>query len=76
MVIAGIAQEIVDRLQELHASPGHVIDTMGFVKTITPYHPEIYKSLVIDMLKEAGVELLLHSMIAEATVTNQRISSI
>ncbi|CAM3920208.1 FAD-dependent oxidoreductase [Cohnella lubricantis] len=62
-VIAGIAQEIVERLQALHASPGHVRDTCGFVHTITPFHPEIYKVLVMDMLKEAGVKLLLHSFV-------------
>ena len=42
-VIGGIAQEIVDRLMAMNASPGHVRDTVGFVHTITPYDPEVYK---------------------------------
>lgn len=62
-VIKGIAQEIIDRLMAMNASPGHVRDTVGFTSTITPYHPEVYKVLVSKMLKEAGVQLLLHSFV-------------
>ncbi|CAG7640585.1 hypothetical protein PAESOLCIP111_04151 [Paenibacillus solanacearum] len=64
-VIGGIAQEIIDRLIEADASPGHVRDTVGFVHTITPYHPEMYKIVALDMLKEAGVRLLAHSFVDE-----------
>lgn len=60
-VIKGIAQEIVDRLMALGASPGHLRDTIGFTHTLTPYHPEVYKVLAFEMLEEAGVELLLHT---------------
>lgn len=75
-VIGGIAQEIVDRLQQRKASPGHVRDTVGFVRTITPFHPEIYKTLAVEMLQEAGVQLILHSIVAEAQVHDQRIASV
>ncbi len=75
-MIAGTAQEIVDRLKELNASPGHVRDTCGFVNTITPYNPEIYKVLVLDMLREAGVKLLLHSFVDDVQVKGDRIESV
>jgi hypothetical protein len=68
-VIRGIAQEIVDRLQAAGASPGHQVDTVGFVKTITPYHPEHYKILAADMLKEAGVKLILHSFVDQVRMS-------
>lgn len=61
-VIRGLAQEIIDRLMAMNASPGHLRDTVGFVNTITPYHPEIYKVLAVDMLKEAGVKLLFTAL--------------
>lgn len=64
-VIKGIAQEIVDRLQASGGSPGHLRDTVGFVHTLTPYHPEIYQVVATDMLREAGVKLLLHSFVDE-----------
>ncbi|MDF2963482.1 MAG: FAD-dependent oxidoreductase [Paenibacillus sp.] len=75
-VIRGLGQEIIDRLAAQGASPGHLRDTVGFVHTITPYHPEVYKILAVDMLKEAGVRLLLHSFTDAVNVTGGRIQSI
>lgn len=75
-VIGGIAQEIVDRLMAEGASPGHVRDTVGFVNTITPYDPEVYKTLIYDMLREAGVTVLLHSFMDEVQTDGERIVSI
>ncbi len=75
-VIKGIAQEIIDRLIAMNASPGHVRDTVGFVHTITPYHPEYYKVLALDMFKEAGVKLILHSFVDEVRVSDGHIDSV
>lgn len=75
-VIRGIAQEIVDRLVLRKASPGHLRDTVGFVHTLTPFHPEVYKELVFDMLKEAGVRLLLHSLVADVEMSDRRIAGV
>ncbi|MDQ1912341.1 FAD-dependent oxidoreductase [Paenibacillus sp. GD4] len=75
-VIRGLGQEIIDRLMSMNASPGHVRDTVGFVNTITPYHPEVYKVLAIDMMKEAGVKLLLHSFVDQVQTEENRIRSV
>ncbi|WP_141500054.1 FAD-dependent oxidoreductase [Paenibacillus luteus] len=75
-VIKGIAQEIVDRLQERGGSPGHLRDTVGFVHTLTPYHPEIYQVVAADMLREAGVKLLLHSFVDEVVVKDHLIEGV
>lgn len=75
-VIHGIAQEIIDRLRAVGASPGHLRDTVGFVHTITPYHPEVYKVLAVDMLKEAGVKLILHSFVDQVEAEGSRIQSV
>ncbi len=75
-VIKGIAQEIVDRLMSLGASPGHLRDTIGFVHTLTPYHPEVYKVLACDMLEEAGVNILLHTAAIDVLTEGNRISGI
>lgn len=75
-VIRGIGQEIVDRLIERNASPGHVRDTVGFVRTITPYHPEHYKVTAVDMLKEAGVRLLLHCFVDSVRTVGDSIESV
>lgn len=75
-VIKGIAQEIIDRLMQRKASPGHLRDTVGFVHTITPYHPEHYKVLALEMLKEAGVKLLLHSFADRVVTEGPQIQSV
>ncbi|TDF97738.1 FAD-dependent oxidoreductase [Paenibacillus piri] len=75
-VIRGLGQEIIDRLAAQGASPGHLRDTVGFVHTITPYHPEVYKIVAVDMLKEAGVRLLLHSFTDAVSVNDGRIETI
>lgn len=75
-VIKGIAQEIVERLMEQGGSPGHLRDTVGFTNTLTPYHPEKYKLLAIEMLEEAGVELLVHSFVDQVQVEANQITSI
>ncbi|MBB6637695.1 FAD-dependent oxidoreductase [Cohnella thailandensis] len=74
-VIGGIADEIVRRLQAIGASPGHVRDTVGFVHTITPYHPEVYKTLAVDMLREAGVKLIAHSFVDRVELEGDRIAA-
>jgi FAD dependent oxidoreductase len=75
-VIKGIAQEIIDKLIDCGGSPGHLRDTVGFTNTVTPYHPEKYKLLALELLEEAGVEVLVHSFVDKVEVENNKISSI
>jgi Dehydrogenases (flavoproteins) len=75
-VIKGSAQEMVDRLMAAGASPGHVRDTCGFVYTITPFHPEKYKVIAVDMLREAGVRMLFHSFVDGVETDGDAIRSV
>ncbi|MDM5335895.1 FAD-dependent oxidoreductase [Fictibacillus enclensis] len=75
-VIKGIADEIVQRLKNRGASPGHLRDTCGFVYSVTPYDPEVYKVLAVEMLEEAGADLLVHSFVDTVKVENNRIQYI
>ena len=59
-IVGGIAQEMVERLVRAGASPGHLADTSDYVSTITPFDPEVHKALLFEMMRESGVELLLH----------------
>ena len=65
-IVGGIAQEIVERLVALGASPGHIPDSSDYVDTITPFDPEVHKALLFEMMREAGVRLLLHAYFLEA----------
>ncbi|MBW8349821.1 FAD-dependent oxidoreductase [Bacillus sp. IITD106] len=75
-VIKGIAQEIVERLMAVGGSPGHLRDTVGFTYSVTPYHPEKYKLVALDMLEEAGTDVLVHSFVDQVKVDGNKITTI
>lgn len=72
-IVGGIAQEIVTRLAEMGASPGHVPDTSDYVSTITPFDPEVHKALLFEMMTEARVRLLLHAWFTGALCDGDRV---
>lgn len=75
-VIRGVAGEVADRLVKLAASPGHVTDLTFDNPSMTPFDPEGMKLLLLDMLEEAGVELLLHSTFSDVLEENGRITAV
>lgn len=75
-VIRGIAGEVVDRLVQITASPGHVTDLTFDNASMTPFDPEGMKLLLFDMAEGAGVELLLHSVFADAVAVDGRVSHV
>jgi hypothetical protein len=66
-VAAGIAQELVDRIQGAGGGLGHIRMERGgdFVSMLTPVEPEVAKQQLFAICREAGVELLLHTGIDE-----------
>lgn len=74
-IVGGIAQEIVERLVRAGASPGHVHDSSDYVATITPFDPEAHKALLFEMMREAGVDLLLHAYVLSARVEGDAVAS-
>lgn len=67
-VVAGIAQEMVDRLAELGGTKGHA--PCPFHLSTTMVHPFYSRIVCFEMAKEAGVELLLHCELAEVQTEN------
>ena len=72
-IVGGIAQEMVERLMRKGASPGHLHDSSDYVATITPFDPEVHKALLFEMMREAGVELLLHAYVLSAEVEGDSV---
>jgi len=70
-VVAGIAQEIVDELVARGGSAGHLEMEGGWGARIVPFDPEALKSVAQDMLRDAGVRLLLGSL-AVGVIMNRR----
>jgi len=75
-VIRGIAGELVDRLVALKASDGHVTDLTFDNASMTPFDPEGMKYLLFQMVREAGVELLLHSFVSQVRTEDRRVTAI
>ncbi len=69
-VVAGIAQEMVDRIQAAGGGLGHIRMERGgdFVSMLTPVEPEVTKATLFALCREAGVELLLHTVLDEVHV--------
>ncbi|MGQ0548138.1 MAG: FAD-dependent oxidoreductase [Armatimonadota bacterium] len=72
-IVGGIAQEIVDRLVARGGSPGHLRNAYGNSYTVTPYDTEAMKAVAIEIAREAGAELLLHTFITDAVVEGRRL---
>lgn len=75
-VIRGVAGGLVDRLVAMHSSPGHVRDLTFDNASMTPFDPEGMKVILFDMLEEAGVELLLHSVLSDIVVDGSRVTAV
>ena len=70
-VTGGIAQEFVDRLIERGACAGH--RTCPKHNSVTNVTPDEFKVLAIEMCREAGVRILLHSEAIDVEVENGEI---
>ncbi len=77
-VARGIAQELVDLVQEHGGAIGHIHLEKGgrYISMITPVEPEITKAVLNKMLLEAGVELLLHTVVIQVLTNNDIIEGV
>lgn len=75
-VIRGIAGALVDRLTAGKASPGHVPDLTFDNASMTPFDPEGMKITLFDMLEEAGVQLRLHTVIADVVREGSEVKAV
>ena len=75
-VVQGITDEVIRRLVKKGLSPGHIFDTTGYTYTVTPFDNEGLKLELEEMARECGVEILYHSLLAEAEVTEGEIRGI
>ncbi|KAB2925485.1 MAG: FAD-dependent oxidoreductase [Bacteroidetes bacterium] len=72
-VVAGIGQEIVDRLVRLGGSPGHVSEGEG---SAVPFDAEVLKFVLQELAEEAGVSLLLHAEFVGEQLRGRLIESV
>lgn len=65
-VVAGQAEELVQRLMAKNASPGHIPDSVTYCSTVTPFDSEALKIELESMITEAGGVILYHTHLAAA----------
>ncbi|MDF2662259.1 MAG: hypothetical protein K0Q94_5050 [Paenibacillus sp.] len=75
-LVLGIAEEAIAKLVELGGSPGHVKDMVGFAPSVTPVDVEKLKYVLQQMCVDSGVELMLHTVVTGADVSEGRIEQL
>jgi len=75
-IVRGIPGEIMAEMKSLGASPGHLVDPIWANTTMTPIDTEVYKSLLMKKITDAGVTLLLHSMVVEGKLAGNGVESL
>jgi len=74
-VVRGIAQEIIDRLARVGGATGHAEMTQGFDydSVCTAIDAELYKLVTFEMLAEAGVTVLVNTLLVGAIMDGPRV---
>ena len=75
-VVKGIAEEFVSRMVENGYSEGHMTDLTFDNASMTPLDPEGSKVILLDMLEEAGVEILLHTMCVDVVTKDRTVEAV
>jgi choline dehydrogenase-like flavoprotein len=77
-VVAGLAQEVVDRLRVLGGAGQHEVFVMstGHKMDRVEYAPEVLKLVLDDMLLEAGVQPLLHASLLDVACEGRRVNAV
>lgn len=84
-LIRGVFDEFVRRMEKnggaLHPSRTNAGDAYaGFIvyghDKVTPFEPEAAKTAALDLCREAGVDLRLHSFVADAVVRDRQVTGV
>ncbi len=75
-VVQGIPEEIVARMVKEGFSPGHMEDFVGYASSVTPFDAEGMKLILETMVKEAGADLLYHTVYTGCDWEDRRIRKV
>lgn len=77
-VVAGMAQEVVDRLRDYGGAGEHEVFVMstGHMMDRVSYAPEVLKLVLDDMVSEAGVRPLLHASLLDINLAGRRVEAV
>ncbi len=72
--LGGIAQELIDRLIEMHGALGHYRCPVH--NSISPISPEYFKIVAVEMCREAGVDILFNNELLDVDVENGHVTAV
>jgi hypothetical protein len=77
-IVRGIPQQIVDRLVQAGGTSGHAEMSKGYDydSVCTAIDTEVYKLVVFEMLAEAGVTILVNTLLAGAIRESGRLEGV
>jgi len=73
-VVGGLPQEVVTAMVAAGGSPGHVPDTIGMVRTITPCDASILARVLGEMLESAGVKVWNPARVVAASADGRMVT--
>lgn len=78
MLVKGIPQEIINRLTEVGGTSGHAEMEHGYDydSICTAIDVELYKVITMEMLAEAGVNVLFNTFVAGAVVDGSEVKAV
>ena len=76
--VRGLPSEMVDRMVAAGGSPGHLEQEKGgnYDSVITIIDWEIFKEVIFDMMEEAGVQVLLHTLVVDVIKEDNTVKGI
>jgi hypothetical protein len=77
-VVKGIPQELIDRLLQVGGTTGHAptLQGIGYDSFCTAIDTELYKWVAFEMLVEAGVTVLVNTLVTGAIRSGERLLGI
>lgn len=75
-VVRGLAQELIERIMAAGGSIGHVEDWSGALYSRTLFDPEVFKYVALEMVQEAGANLLLRTSLVDALVSDEALEGV
>lgn len=72
LMLRGIALELVERLVEMG---GTIAQWRAAELPQLPFDQEIFRYILVHMVQKAGVSVLLHSLVSDVSVENQRVKA-
>lgn len=75
-IVAGQAEELMNRLYKEKAALGHIRTSGGHLNSITMIDPEWVKIIAEEMLLESGCDILYHSFVCGARVEKNTLKSV